>query len=496
MTGQIEPAVGNLVATAIGQAVRTPLHSLLGFLELLGTTELSDEGRSLIREARAGGEALLLASDRVTALVQVLTDPRPGPTERIPVEQLLAEVAATADPAAPPRTEVNPYLPATVDGDGEALRHVLLGLAECAVHHDGRNIRISVERTSTFADHTMRIRACVRWDGAGLTATELTALTTDTPPAGSEDPMLLLTNRMIRRLGAQLTVRESHQVTTLVLDVDLRTGAIAADRPAGRPAALRVLLIEDNPVNRLLAERQLRRLGHQLDVVEEGLAGLKALREGGYDVLLVDRHLPDIDGVEVARRVRAAERDGHLTGRTPIIAVTADASAGHRERCLAAGMDAFLTKPLDLTQLQETLLEVVTHPGQTATDIDPAAIARLRRRCDGDDEQVRRMIRAYLDDLDARVETVASTVAEAAPVRVQAAAETLREESELLGGIRLARTCAVVGLAAADGDLASAAAVLPQLRAAQGDVRTWLDRMLGEPALAGRAAATGHPAPV
>ncbi len=488
MTRQIEPAVGNLVATAIGQAVRTPLHSLLGFLELLGTTDLSDEGRSLVREARAGGEALLLASDRVTALVQVLTDPRPGSAERISVKQLLAEVAATADPVVPPRTEVNPYVPATVDGDGEALRHVLLGLAECAVHHDGRNIRLSVERTSTFADQTMRIRACVRWDGAGLTAAELTELTTDTPPTGTEDPMLLLTNRMIRRLGAQLTVTESHRVTTLALDVDMHAAAVSPDQPASRPAALRVLLIEDNPVNRLLAERQLRRLGHELKVAEEGLAGLKALREGGYDVLLVDRHLPDIDGVEVARRIRAAERDGHLPGRTPIIAVTADASVGHRERCLAAGMDAFLTKPLDLTQLQETLLEVTSRQRHTATDIDPAAITRLRRRCDGDDEHVRQMIHAYLDDLDARVDTVASTVAEAAPVRAQAAAETLREESELLGGIRLARACAVLGLAAADGDLTSAAAVLPDLRAAQGDVRTWLERMLGEPALTARSA--------
>jgi CheY-like chemotaxis protein len=488
MPGHIEPAVGNLLATAIGQAVRTPLHALLGFLELLGTTELSDEGRSLVREARAGGEALLLAGDRVTALVQVLTDQRPGPAERIRVAHLLGEVAATADPDAPPRTDVNPYVPAMVDGDGEALRHVLLGLVECAVRHHGRDIRLSVERTSTFADQTVRLRARVRWDGAGLTAAELTALTTEAPPAGTEDPMLLLTNLMARRLRARITLGEAHQVSTLTLDVDLRAGAAAAESPAGPPAALRVLLIEDNPVNRLLAERQVHRLGHQLDIVEEGLAGLKALREGRYDVLLVDRHLPDIDGVEVARRVRAAERDGHLTGRTPIVAVTADASVGHRERCLAAGMDAFLTKPLDLTRLQETLLEVTSGGGRPAADVDPGAINRLRRRCDGDEEQVRQMIRTYLDDLDARVATVASTVAEAAPVRVQAAAETLREESELLGGVRLARTCAAVGLAAADGDLVGAAAILPDLRAAQAGVRTWLDGMLGEPALAGRSA--------
>jgi CheY-like chemotaxis protein len=487
MSGQLEPALGNLLVAAVGQAVRTPLHSLLGFLELLSTTDLTDEGRTLVREARDGGEALLLAGDRVAALVQVLTDPRPGPVERIPVAQLLAEIAATADPASPPRTEVNPYVPEVVDGDGEALRHALLGCAECAVRHQGRDVRLSVERTSTFGDDTVCLRAHVRWEGAGLTMAELAALTTDGPPTGGEDPLLVLTNRMIRRLGARLTVIELPKPTTLVLDVALRAAGAdpaTAEPAVVPPATLRVLLIEDNPVNRLLAERQLQRLGHLLDVAEEGLAGLKALREGRYDVLLVDRHLPDIDGVEVARRVRAAERDGHLTGRTPIIAVTADASVGLRERCLAAGMDAFLTKPLDMAQLQETMLDVVARQGRTAGDLDPAAITRLRRRCDGDEKQVRRMIQTYLDDLDARVETVASTLAEAAPERVQAAAGTLREESELLGGLRLARACALVGLAAADGDLSGAAAALPDLRAAQGDVRVWLESLLDdEPAL-------------
>jgi CheY-like chemotaxis protein len=483
MTGHIQPAAGSLLTTAIGQAVRTPLHTLLGFLQLLDMSGLDDESRSLVREARTGGEALLVAGDRVAALIQVLTDLRPGPTERIPVAQLLAEVAATADPIASLRTEVNPYVPTTVDGDGDALRHVLHGLVECAVRHHGRGIRLSVERTSAFADHTVRIRACVQWEGAGLSPAELTALTTRTPPAGSEDPMLFLTNRMAQRLGTRITVNESHQMTALALDVDLRAAEVPVERPDQRPVALRVLLIEDNPVNRLLTERQLRRLGHQLDTAEEGLAGLKMLRQGGYDVLLVDRHLPDIDGVEVARRVRAAERDGHLTSRTPIIAVTADASVGHREQCLAAGMDAFLTKPLDLTQLQETLVEVISRRGQATTDIDPAAITRLRRRCDGDEQQVRQMIQAYLDDLDARVQTVASTVAEAAPARLQAAAETLREASELLGGIRLARTCAVVSVAAANGDLDGAVQAIPDLRVAQADVRTWLERMLDEPVL-------------
>ncbi|HET9516177.1 MAG TPA: hypothetical protein VFO77_00475 [Actinoplanes sp.] len=222
MTRQIDPAAGTIIASAISQSVRTPLHSMLGFLELLSASELSAQGRSLVRDARAQGEALLQAGDRVAALVKVLADPRPGPAERFDIKHLLAEVAATADPASPPSTEVDPYLPTTVQGDAEALRRALLGLTECAVQRGGRDVRLSVERTNTFTDRSVRIRATVRWQGAGLTAAELTALTTDAAPTGAEDPWLLLTNRMIRRLGAQLAVTELRRQTVLNLDVDLR----------------------------------------------------------------------------------------------------------------------------------------------------------------------------------------------------------------------------------------------------------------------------------
>ncbi|HET9516176.1 MAG TPA: hypothetical protein VFO77_00470 [Actinoplanes sp.] len=105
----------------------------------------------------------------------------------------------------------------------------------------------------------------------------------------------------------------------------------------------------------------------------------------------------------------------------------------------------------------------------------------MRKHCNGDLEQVRQMIQAYLDDLDPRVDSVASSIAEAAPVQVQAAAEELREATELLGGIRLARACAAIGVAAAAGDLTNATTVLPGLRAAQVDVRSWLAHLLHEP---------------
>jgi CheY-like chemotaxis protein len=139
------------------------------------------------------------------------------------------------------------------------------------------------------------------------------------------------------------------------------------DAPGGRPqaaalapnttGALRVLIAEDNEINALLGRALLTRLGHRPMVVPDGSAAFEAwhaARAAGapYDLVLMDVHMPASDGIEATRRIRAAEADGP---RTPIIALTADALSEDRDACLKAGMDGFLTKPLDRERLADIL---------------------------------------------------------------------------------------------------------------------------------------------
>jgi CheY-like chemotaxis protein len=110
-----------------------------------------------------------------------------------------------------------------------------------------------------------------------------------------------------------------------------------------------VLLAEDNVINQRLATRLLEKQGHRPRVVATGAEALQALGEEAFDVLLLDVQLPDLTGLEVAERVRAAEQG---TGRRlPIVALTAHAMKGDRERCLEAGMDGYLTKPVQPAEL-------------------------------------------------------------------------------------------------------------------------------------------------
>ena len=133
--------------------------------------------------------------------------------------------------------------------------------------------------------------------------------------------------------------------------VGIRAEAIRPATPAPAaaaetiPAALRILLAEDNRVNQFLAVRLLEKAGHQVVTASNGRAVLEALARDRFDLALMDLQMPEMDGFEATARIREQERG---TGaRLPIIALTANAMVGDRERCLEAGMDGYLSKPID-----------------------------------------------------------------------------------------------------------------------------------------------------
>ncbi len=137
--------------------------------------------------------------------------------------------------------------------------------------------------------------------------------------------------------------------------------AARSARPASQPArtsvdeGLRILLAEDNPINMMLIRELLRRRGHAVTEVTTGNAAVQAMLEGRFDLLLTDIHMPGMDGIEATRAIRAGEaRSGRA--RTPIVALTADALDAGKRTCMDAGMDGFLTKPVDPAELEEMFL--------------------------------------------------------------------------------------------------------------------------------------------
>jgi signal transduction histidine kinase/CheY-like chemotaxis protein len=255
----------------------------------------------------------------------------------------------------------------------EALRRAL-ATAGIAVHWDGGPERIAA---IARGDDALLV------DAAALTDPSVRAL----QPAG---PVVILTPEQLASATPPLPVPSGWQGIACPHPVDperiaallmsTSTGRFAAFRTApSRPRStrsLRLLVAEDNPVNRRLIDRMLVRVGHEATLVEDGLQAVTAVRNAGHrwDAVLMDVHMPVMDGLEAARQIRAHEA---ATGaaRLPIVALTADALPGDRERCLEAGMDGHLAKPISMQTLQDSLAAI-------AADLPPASASVPERSTD------------------------------------------------------------------------------------------------------------------
>jgi CheY-like chemotaxis protein len=164
----------------------------------------------------------------------------------------------------------------------------------------------------------------------------------------------------------------------------------------------RVLLAEDHPVNREVVTRQLAKLGYETECAEDGQqAWDKLLAEGAdYDLLLTDCHMPRLDGYQLATRVRAREAELGLP-RLPIVALTANALQGEAEHCLALGMDAYLSKPTRVPQLQQVLEDAIGRgpaaggSGRAVEAPAPPPYPRLLELCEGDTSQLVKLLRSF-----------------------------------------------------------------------------------------------------
>jgi CheY-like chemotaxis protein len=279
---------------------------------------------------------------------------------------------------------VEPAIPETLLGDPGRLRQILINLAGNALKFTDRGkVIVRLERESEDRGFVM-LHFSVRDPGIGIPAEKQTAIfdaftQVDGSAArrhGGTGLGLTISKRLVEMMSGRIWVESAPgQGSTFHFTAKLKAletaPSMQADltdrqRPsahAGEKRKLHVMLVEDNAVNQALASRLLEKQGYQVTVVGDGRKALATLGRNKFDLVLMDVQMPEMDGFEATAAIREAEQC--TGGRLPIIAMTAHAMKGDRERCLSAGMDGYVSKPVHVQELfavMDDVLERAQHP--------------------------------------------------------------------------------------------------------------------------------------
>jgi two-component system sensor histidine kinase/response regulator len=261
-------------------------------------------------------------------------------------------------------------------------------------------------------------------------------------------------------------------------------------RETNAPFRLRILVAEDNKVNQKVAVRMLERLGYRADVAANGLEAVEALSRIPYSAVLMDVQMPEMDGYEATSEIRHREKSEGR--RTPVIAMTANAMVGDREKALEAGMDDYVPKPVKPEELETVLKRWASKPGTVTPDLkeesdtplargagvslDPGVLEGLRQlQVEGEPDVVNELIELFLDDVPLQLVALREAVEGGNADSVKRVAHTLKGSSVNMGAIRLAKVCEQLQEMVAAEELKMAPSLLDELEAEFHRVRALLE---------------------
>jgi len=444
--------------------IRTPMNGIIGMIQLLAATDLTDEQQRFAEVAQTSGWALLTLIDeildfsKIEAKKVVLENLSFKPRDIVQDVVQLLNVQAKAKGLCL-QTRVSPEVPAVLRGDAYRLRQVLSNLAGNAVKFTERG-RVTVEVALAGEDcGKATVRFTVTDTGIGIRPEQTAELfsrftqadVSTTRKYGGAGLGLAICKQLVDLMGGTIGVdsREGQGSTfwfTAVFELpqpgrplplggrsEWRLALGSGKPPAGRP--VRILVVEDNASNREVALALAQKLGYKASAVVNGAEALEALRKGGFDLVLMDCEMPVMDGFEATRRIRGSS-DPAVSG-IPIIALTADAMPADRDRCLNAGMDDYLPKPVDLVRLADLLArwlpaadagDTARASGHGAREPEKAVFNEeaLLRRMIGDRQLAGIALKGFLRDVPSQLHSLRQRLDEADATGVRQQAHALK----------------------------------------------------------------------
>jgi two-component system, sensor histidine kinase len=361
--------------------VRTPFHGMVGMLSLLRETGLTSKQSAYLRTATESADHLLAVLNDILDLSQLETGALRFSTTPTELRTLLRDVEALVRPLALAKgldlhVDIAPDVPEIAQVDPVRVRQVLFNLLSNAIKFTDRGavaMDMRVRRAKLPTDQDQRegvnLEVSVSDTGVGIDPIELAHLfdrfqrvqTQPAAPAQGAGLGLEIARKLARAMQGDIVVRSQRgQGSCFTLSLPLVSAQAASnklatqhERPGIAQRSLKILVAEDHPVNRQYMDELLMRMGHVVTFAVDGEQAVAMARDNDFDVLLMDLHMPTMDGIAAARIIRALPNSNRAT--VPMVALTADAFNETRDRCLVAGMNGFLTKPVMPDHLNSTL---------------------------------------------------------------------------------------------------------------------------------------------
>jgi PAS domain S-box-containing protein len=478
---------------SMSHEIRTPMNGVTGMLELLLEEPLTEQQRKRVNVALGSAQALLTIINDILDLSKIEAGKLDLVPEWTDVHALVDDVVGLMRPLAAHKglqveSRCAPDVPARVLVDGGRLRQVLLNLAGNAVKFtDAGRVSMAVTVVSAARDR-VRLQWSVSDTGIGIPAQQIPlvfeqftqlegAATRRTNGTGLG---LSICRKLIDLMGGTIQVAsQPGNGSRFWFDVEVPCAAQERTPPLPKPPApadisrargARVLLVEDNPVNRQFALAVLKSVGAVVTVAVDGSEAVRMASESEHDVILMDCQMPVMDGYEATRRIR----DAGIA--TPVIALTANAMEGDRDRCAAAGMDDYLAKPIRPDTLRAAVAAKTRRQAEPSLEVEVGVdAAEITARIGGDPELLADISRLFVTHSPEMMQALKSAAAADNGAAIASAAHAIKGS---IGNFTQGRPFEVARMlekTAEAGDLAAARSAIPDLEREVGKLCRVLD---------------------
>lgn len=476
--------------------LRTPLNAVIGMTNLALDTELDEEQRSYLESVQRSGNRLVRLVNDILDLSQIEEGRMTLEEERFFLMEPVVRVLEYHRPAAEEKGLVlelrtDGALPDAVLGDGFRVEQILNNLVENAVKFTERGaISVSV---CAFAKEggqdATNVIITVSDTGIGIPAQDLPRVFESYVQLGDSKSRhgsglgLAVSKRLAVLLGGDISVQSGETGTSFRVEFPLKVagdsgqsgttpwGVRSEETDAASETPMRVLLAEDEPMNREVALGLLRNTNWIIDVAEDGEEAVRRFRSATYDLILMDVKMPVMDGLEATRKIRALERNAPK--RTPIVAMTAYAMKGDRERCLAAGMDDYLSKPVHREDILRIAGRVATGNGAPSGDgCDISGLSAIARLAGNDPMFMAPILRAFIEVAPAHLAALRECVERNDAAGTEEAAHRLKGQASYFDDRSASEIAARLETSAREGRMENA---LSDSRALEATMRSLFD---------------------